>query len=30
MARIVEDWARERPGLDTSPLEVLARLHRAY
>lgn len=30
MARIVEDWARERPGLDTSPLEVLARLHHAY
>ncbi len=30
MARIVEDWARERPELETSPLEVLARLHRAY
>lgn len=27
---IVEDWARERPELDTSPLQVLARLHRAY
>ncbi|MFI6937786.1 MarR family winged helix-turn-helix transcriptional regulator [Streptomyces sp. NPDC050418] len=30
VASIVEDWARERPDLDTSPLEVLARLHRAY
>ncbi|MFB7598199.1 MarR family winged helix-turn-helix transcriptional regulator [Streptomyces sp. NPDC056160] len=30
VAGIVEDWARERPGLDTAPLEVLARLHRAY
>ncbi len=29
VARLVEDWARERPGLDTSPLEVPARLHRA-
>lgn len=28
--RIVEDWRRERPELDTSPLQVLARLHRAY
>ncbi|MEU0598088.1 MarR family transcriptional regulator [Streptomyces sp. NPDC006393] len=30
VAGIVEDWARERPHLDTAPLEVLARLHRAY
>ncbi|MFE0807658.1 MarR family winged helix-turn-helix transcriptional regulator [Streptomyces sp. NPDC058794] len=30
VAGIVEDWARERPELDTSPLEVLARLHRSY
>lgn len=27
---IVNDWQRERPELDTSPLLVLARLHRAY
>lgn len=27
---IVDAWARERPELDTSPLEVLARLHRSY
>ncbi|MFJ3670449.1 MarR family winged helix-turn-helix transcriptional regulator [Streptomyces sp. NPDC090106] len=30
VAGIVDDWARERPELDTSPLEVLARLHRSY
>ncbi|MFF7774890.1 MarR family winged helix-turn-helix transcriptional regulator [Streptomyces tanashiensis] len=30
VARVIEDWARERPDLDTSPLEVLARLHRSY
>ncbi|MET7405629.1 MarR family winged helix-turn-helix transcriptional regulator [Streptomyces parvulus] len=30
VAGIVGDWARERPELDTSPLEVLARLHRSY
>ncbi|NLU69129.1 MarR family transcriptional regulator [Streptomyces sp. HNM0574] len=27
---IVEDWRRERPELDTSPLEVFARLHRTF
>lgn len=26
----IEAWARERPELDTSPLEVLARLHRSF
>lgn len=30
VANVIEDWARERPELDTSPLEVLARLHRSY
>ena len=30
VAGIVEDWGRERPDLDTAPLEVLARLHRSY
>ncbi|MDQ8703053.1 MarR family transcriptional regulator [Streptomyces sp. LHD-70] len=30
VASIIEDWARERPELDTSPLEVLARLHRTF
>ncbi|MFD7130869.1 MarR family winged helix-turn-helix transcriptional regulator [Streptomyces sp. NPDC059894] len=30
VAAIIEDWARERPELDTSPLEVLARLHRSF
>lgn len=30
VASIIEDWARERPDLDTSPLEVLARLHRTF
>ncbi|MFE5591715.1 MarR family winged helix-turn-helix transcriptional regulator [Streptomyces sp. NPDC056549] len=30
VARVIEEWARERPDLDTSPLEVLARLHRSY
>ncbi|MEU3712535.1 MarR family winged helix-turn-helix transcriptional regulator [Streptomyces catenulae] len=30
VAGIVEDWRRERPELDTSPLEVLARLHRTF
>ncbi|WP_405560275.1 MarR family winged helix-turn-helix transcriptional regulator [Streptomyces sp. NBC_01180] len=30
VASIVEDWARERPELDTAPLEVLARLHRTF
>ncbi|MEU6106216.1 MarR family winged helix-turn-helix transcriptional regulator [Streptomyces flaveolus] len=30
VAAIIEDWARERPELDTSPLEVLARLHRTF
>lgn len=30
MAKVIEDWARERPELDTSPLEVLARLHRSF
>ncbi|AIA02133.1 hypothetical protein SAZ_08600 [Streptomyces noursei ZPM] len=30
VARVIEDWARERPDLDTSPLAVLARLHRSY
>ncbi|WP_405681947.1 MarR family winged helix-turn-helix transcriptional regulator [Streptomyces sp. NBC_01238] len=27
---MIEDWARERPELETSPLEVLARLHRSF
>ncbi|MFD3651882.1 MarR family winged helix-turn-helix transcriptional regulator [Streptomyces sp. NPDC058620] len=27
---MIEDWARERPELDTTPLEVLARLHRSF
>ncbi|MEV7571293.1 MarR family transcriptional regulator [Streptomyces tanashiensis] len=30
VAKVIEDWARERPDLDTSPLEVLARLHRSF
>ena len=30
VASIIEDWARERPELDTAPLEVLARLHRTF
>ncbi|MFH8576307.1 MarR family transcriptional regulator [Streptomyces zaomyceticus] len=30
VAGVIEDWARERPELDTSPLEVLARLHRSF
>ncbi|MFJ9417160.1 MarR family winged helix-turn-helix transcriptional regulator [Streptomyces sp. NPDC101227] len=30
VAMVVEEWARERPELDTAPLEVLARLHRSY
>lgn len=30
VAGIIEDWRRERPELDTSPLEVLARLHRTF
>ncbi|MEU7635269.1 MULTISPECIES: MarR family winged helix-turn-helix transcriptional regulator [unclassified Streptomyces] len=30
VATVVEDWARERPELDTAPLEVLARLHRSF
>lgn len=30
VAQIVADWARERPELDTAPLEVLARLHRSF
>lgn len=30
VASIIEDWARERPDLDTAPLEVLARLHRTF
>ncbi|MGY0022787.1 MarR family winged helix-turn-helix transcriptional regulator [Streptomyces sp. cg35] len=30
VAAIIEDWARERPELDTAPLEVLARLHRTF
>lgn len=30
VAKVIEDWARERPELDTSPLEVLARLHRSF
>jgi len=27
---IVDQWAREWPGLDVTPLEVLGRLHRTY
>ncbi|MCK0091340.1 MarR family transcriptional regulator [Rhodococcus sp. F64268] len=27
---IVSQWAREWPGLDVTPLEVLGRLHRTY
>ncbi|MEV7403867.1 MarR family transcriptional regulator [Streptomyces sp. NPDC091267] len=30
VASIVEDWRRERPELDTAPLEVFGRLHRAF
>ncbi len=30
VALVIDDWARERPELDTSPLEVLARLHRSF
>lgn len=30
VAAIVEDWRRERPELDTAPLEVFARLHRTF
>ncbi|MGX1884963.1 MarR family winged helix-turn-helix transcriptional regulator [Streptomyces sp. NPDC055287] len=30
VAKVIDDWARERPELDTSPLEVLARLHRSF
>ncbi|MFJ9177387.1 MarR family winged helix-turn-helix transcriptional regulator [Streptomyces sp. NPDC102360] len=30
VTQIVADWARERPELDTGPLEVLARLHRSF
>ncbi|MGW8378006.1 MarR family transcriptional regulator [Streptomyces sp. ODS28] len=30
VASIVEDWRRERPDLDTAPLEVFARLHRSF
>ncbi|MGY0022774.1 MarR family winged helix-turn-helix transcriptional regulator [Streptomyces sp. cg35] len=30
VTQVVADWARERPELDTSPLEVLARLHRSF
>ncbi|CAL9631322.1 MarR family winged helix-turn-helix transcriptional regulator [Streptomyces albus] len=30
VAAIIEDWRRERPELDTTPLEVLARLHRTF
>ncbi|WP_255951781.1 MarR family winged helix-turn-helix transcriptional regulator [Streptomyces odontomachi] len=30
VAKIIEDWARERPELDTAPLDVLARLHRSF
>ena len=28
MDRIVEQWARERPDLDASPMRVIGRLHR--
>ncbi|MGW7519080.1 MarR family winged helix-turn-helix transcriptional regulator [Streptomyces sp. NPDC054796] len=30
VASIIEDWRRERPELDTAPLEVFARLHRTF
>ncbi|MFI9046864.1 MarR family winged helix-turn-helix transcriptional regulator [Streptomyces sp. NPDC053427] len=30
VAMVIEEWARERPELDTAPLEVLARLHRSF
>ncbi|WP_019546949.1 MarR family winged helix-turn-helix transcriptional regulator [Streptomyces sulphureus] len=30
VASVVEDWNRERPELDTAPLEVFARLHRVF
>jgi len=30
VASIVADWRRERPELDTAPLEVFGRLHRAF
>lgn len=28
VARILEQWARERPDLDTSPIGVIGRMHR--
>lgn len=30
IARAVEDWARERPDLDTGPMELFARLGRTH
>ncbi|MEU3298484.1 MULTISPECIES: MarR family winged helix-turn-helix transcriptional regulator [unclassified Streptomyces] len=30
VAMAIEAWGRERPELDTSPLEVLGRLHRSF
>lgn len=30
IARAVEDWARERPELDTAPMELFARLGRTH
>ena len=31
VAKVIEDWAREQPELDTSPhWEVLARLRRSF
>ncbi|MFF2652508.1 MarR family winged helix-turn-helix transcriptional regulator [Streptomyces sp. NPDC058045] len=28
--RVIDDWHRERPDLDPSPIEVLGRLHRSF
>jgi DNA-binding MarR family transcriptional regulator len=30
VSRIIEEWHRERPDLDPSPIEVLGRLHRSF
>ncbi|MDH6227072.1 MULTISPECIES: MarR family transcriptional regulator [Streptomyces] len=30
VSRVVEEWRRERPDLDPSPIEVLGRLHRSF
>ncbi|EFE71662.1 transcriptional regulator [Streptomyces viridosporus ATCC 14672] len=30
VSRIIEEWHRQRPDLDPSPIEVLGRLHRSF